>query len=80
VNAVEAERFRHIQRDVGNGFAITFKDLVWLVRLVEKFEKPSTIDANAVLLAEGIESINTIRKRRLELEAAKKPVTKKRKK
>ena len=35
----DAERFQHIQRDVGRGFAVTFKDLVWLVRLVERLDK-----------------------------------------
>jgi hypothetical protein len=35
----DQERFAHIQRDTSMGYAITMKDLVWLVRLVEKLDK-----------------------------------------
>jgi hypothetical protein len=36
LNAVDAERWRRIRRDVGMGYAITMKDLSLLVRLTEK--------------------------------------------
>jgi hypothetical protein len=36
LNPADAERWRRIQRDVGMGYAITMKELCWLVRLTEK--------------------------------------------
>ena len=35
----DQERFARIQRDTSMGYAVTMKDLVWLVRLVEKLDK-----------------------------------------
>jgi hypothetical protein len=43
IKADEAERFRHIQRDVRMGYGVTLKDLALLVRLVEKLDKAEVL-------------------------------------
>jgi hypothetical protein len=43
VSPADRERFECIERDVQNGYAITFKDLAWLVRMVAKLEKLSAV-------------------------------------
>jgi hypothetical protein len=79
VNSADQERFNRIRRETGCGYGITLKDLAWLVRLVEKLEAISQLPVvssqphalvGRTLLATGAESINTIRKRSAQLEAA----------
>jgi hypothetical protein len=39
LSKTDAERFERIQRETGNGYGITLKDLAWLVRLTEKLDR-----------------------------------------
>jgi hypothetical protein len=41
--SASADRFARIQRDTALGYAITFKDLIWLVRLVETLDRGGSL-------------------------------------
>lgn len=52
LSPADVERFSHIRREVDFGYAITMKDLRWLVRLVEKLDRGNPLPELPKTLAE----------------------------
>jgi hypothetical protein len=52
----DSERFAQIQRETAQGYAVTFKDLVFLVRLVVKLDRA----AAKPTITEELKRLNTV--------------------